>query len=467
MAKIIIIGAGLTGISTAYHLEKNGFFDYKIFEKDTQIGGLCKSVYQDGFTFDYTGHLLHLNDNYCTELIKNNINLDNFNLITRKSFIYSHEKYTPYPYQTNLYGLPKEVIKECICGFVECEKEKIISQFIKNKNKKNAKSYYNWVMQNFGAGFGKHFFFPYQEKIFDFNIKKLSSTWTGRFVPNTSLESLILGCIEKSDEKIGYNSKFFYPKKSGIFYLIKNFAKHLLNPIHTNFGVKSIDTKGKKVIFNNGHTEKFDILINTMPLDNLLDSLLQNSSTIELKNASKNLLCNGVINFNFGIFSDKTYDKHWIYYPEKKHPFYRIGFFHGYSNSMAPNGCSSMYGEFSYLKKSKKFIKQKLDICLKESKKLLEVQDSEILTEKILNLEHAYVIYDVWRDKNISKIHKALNKKSIYSIGRYGQWKYSSMQEAILDGKSIVEKLIATDFENQAKYWNALQNKDLQKENKT
>ena len=34
MAKIIIIGAGLTGLSTAYHLEQAGYYDFQIFEKD-------------------------------------------------------------------------------------------------------------------------------------------------------------------------------------------------------------------------------------------------------------------------------------------------------------------------------------------------------------------------------------------------------------------------------------------------
>jgi len=118
MAKIVIIGAGLTGLSAAYHLEKKGFYNYKIFEKELEIGGLCRSVNQDGFTFDFTGHLLHINDTYTNSLIKKLIGLENFNKLTRQSFIYSHEKHTPYPYQGNLFGLPTKVIIDCIEGFV-------------------------------------------------------------------------------------------------------------------------------------------------------------------------------------------------------------------------------------------------------------------------------------------------------------------------------------------------------------
>lgn len=62
MAEVVIIGAGLTGISTAYHFEHYGFDDYILFEKESMPGGLCRSIMQDGFTFDYTGHLLHINN---------------------------------------------------------------------------------------------------------------------------------------------------------------------------------------------------------------------------------------------------------------------------------------------------------------------------------------------------------------------------------------------------------------------
>ena len=49
--------------------------------------------------------------------------------------------------------------------------------------------------------------------------------------------------------------------------------------------------------------------------------------------------------------------------------------------------------------------------------------------------------FDTWRDQNLANIHSHLQSQSIYSIGRYGEWKYSSMQEAFLDGKNVVEKL--------------------------
>lgn len=53
---IVIVGAGLAGLSTALHLSG---VPYRVFEKEKEAGGLCRSYQKDGFTFDVTGHLLH------------------------------------------------------------------------------------------------------------------------------------------------------------------------------------------------------------------------------------------------------------------------------------------------------------------------------------------------------------------------------------------------------------------------
>jgi protoporphyrinogen oxidase len=432
MARIVILGAGLTGLSAAYHLEKHGFFDYKLFEKDATVGGLCRSIMQDGFTFDYTGHLLHINDSYFLEFINSVTTFDNFNHIERRSFVYSQNTYTRYPYQTNLYGLPAQTIIECIEGFIT-----------RKKLRKKPKTFYTWVLQNFGAGIGRYFFFPYQEKIFNYSVKKLSASWTGRFVPQTSLSALIKGAINDTYTPVGYNAQFFYPKQGGIYHLVAKIAEHLKNPIYTEHQVKSIHTKEKKVIFTSGASESFEYLINTIPLTVLLQSIQEKSHT-NLQAAISKLLCNSVVNFNLGINRPDLSDKHWIYYPEKIYPFYRIGFPHNFSSAMTPTGCSSLYGEFSHFKKSHVYIEQQLHVALKETKKLFAIEEREVLTERVIHIPYAYVIYNSWRDKNLNAILEQLQQEyNIYSTGRYGAWKYASMQEAVLDGQTAAERFLS------------------------
>lgn len=430
MANIVIIGAGLTGISTAYHLEQQGFHDYILFEKESTPGGLCGSIYQDGFTFDYTGHLLHVSDPYLHQLIEHVIGFEHFTMIERRSFIYSHDVYTPYPFQINLHGLPTEVIIECIEGFVQ-----------RKKSAKEPKNFYNWVRAHFGDGIARHFFIPFQSKILDYDMKKITSSWTGRFVPKTSLRDMLKGSLEPATPTVGYNAHFYYPKKGGIFFWVNKLAQHLKNPIRTGHTVEKIDVKNKIVFFTNGNFERYTHLVNTMPLDHLLDALIE-SPHQHLKKAIPSLKCNSVTNFNLGIKDRIISDKHWIYYPESHYPFYRIGFPHNFSEYATPPFCSSLYGEFSTTNRSALYKKEKLQESLTAVKRLFNIHEHEIATEKIIEIPRAYVIYDQWRERNLPKILNTLHNMHIASIGRYGAWKYASMQEAVLDGKEQAQLLL-------------------------
>ena len=430
---VVILGAGLTGLSTAYHLEQQGFYDYKIFEKDAISGGLCRSIEQDGFTFDFTGHLLHSNDAYFSTFLNTVCGPDAFNAIQRRSFIYSHDTYTHFPFQSNLYGLPADVIVECIEGFIKKP----------TKLAKNA-SFHDWAVHMFGDGITKHFFDPYQTKIFAYDINKITASWTGRFVPNTSLTDLIKAAIAPQvSSSAGYNPQFLYPKKGGIFSLIQGITKQITNPIKTKYSVESIDLKNKIITFANGDFERFETLINTIPLDIFLEKLKEPSS-VSLRKQSSKLLCNSIANFNLGVQNPNISDKHWVYLPEEKFPQYRMGFYHNFSTHMTPPGCSSVYGEFAYLKSTDPIrIQEAISQGIASTQKLLEISPAQIITERTIHISHAYVLFDFWREKNLPKIHEILLQNNIHSIGRYGAWKYSSMQESVLDGKTMAELIVS------------------------
>ncbi len=430
MKKVVIVGAGLTGISAAFHFEQIGFDDYILFEKESEPGGLCRSITQDGFTFDYTGHLLHINDDYFKSLIEQYVGFDQFHTIHRRSYIYSQNTYTDYPFQINLHGLPKKTIIDCIMGYVE------------RPSIEQPKNFKEWVDTNFGTGFGNYFFYPYQEKIFSTPIKQITASWTNRFVPSTSLEQILEGTFaNEKKEGVGYNAQFYYPKQGGIFSWVKQFAHQIRKPIQTDFCVDTIDIKNKTISFTNGHTQEYETLITTMPLDILLGCIKEPADS-SLATARANLRCNKVVNFNLGIDRPALSDKHWIYFPEEQFPFYRIGFSHNFAASMAPPNCSSLYGEFSYIDKSPEWISTALAHSIQKTKQLFGITSHEIITEAMIHINHAYVIFDAWRDSNLPRLLTQLEKYGIHSVGRYGAWKYASMQEGILDGKEVVEKVM-------------------------
>ena len=128
----LILGAGLTGLSAAYHLKGHNFL---VIEKNGYPGGLCTTEHKEGFLFDQTGHWLHMKDERTKALFKTLFN-DEFVEIVRKTFVFSHNVYTQYPFQSNTYGLPADVIKECVIGFIKAHYE--------NDKSKADENFYEW-----------------------------------------------------------------------------------------------------------------------------------------------------------------------------------------------------------------------------------------------------------------------------------------------------------------------------------
>jgi protoporphyrinogen oxidase len=419
----------MSGLSCAYHLKDN----YLLVERSGEPGGLSRSIKQDGFTFDHTGHLLHLRNAYTLKLIPKLLG-DNLVLNDRRAWIYSHHAYTRYPYQANLYGLPKKVIQECLRGLLDAQLNQAPAP------QETPESLASWVLRTFGKGFAKHFFFPYNEKLWTVTADVLTAEWVAPFVPKPALEEVINGAFSDQTKKFGYNATFYYPKEGGIQALAFAFAKDLKN-IRLNTSVKSVDLARKQAVLSTGEEVTFDFLVNTIPLQHFLD--LSSGLSDEIRKERPKLRWSSVYDINLGVKRPNISDKHWIYFPEKKYRFYRVGFPMNFSKDMTPPGSSSMYVEIAYQPgeafDEKRAMKDALNGLLDCG---LLKNESEIITRNILRIPVAYVTYDKDRTVTTNRILTWLTSSGVYSIGRFGGWKYSYMEEAILEGLSTAEKIL-------------------------
>jgi protoporphyrinogen oxidase len=427
MGKTLILGGGLAGLSCAYHLKS----DYILLEASDEPGGLARSVRQEGFVFDYTGHLLHLRNPYTLKLIPDLLG-DNLVLNERRAWIYSNGACTRYPFQANTYGLPKKVVEACLRGFVE-------AQLAGKTAGVQPESFKSWVMRTFGSGFARYFFFPYNEKLWTVAPDVLTAEWVAPFVPKPSVQEVFDGAFNDQTKKFGYNTAFYYPRDGGIQVLASALAKPLKN-LHLNCEAVAVDLVKKEVSLANGEKFTYESLVNTLPLPRFLD--MAGYLPAEIAESRRQMRWNSVYSINLGVARPAVSDKHWIYFPEKKFPFYRVGFPMNFSDRMVPPGCSSMYIEIAHQPG------RHLDEAGIMKKTIMGLQScgilrpgDKILCDKILRIPVAYVIYDKYRTQAAGKALDWLKKREIFSIGRYGAWKYSYMEEAILEGKYAAEEI--------------------------
>jgi len=424
MKKTVIIGAGISGLSAAYFLKN----PCTILEEKPYAGGLCCSFYENGFTFDCSGHFIHIKD----EEIKSLVNKlsGGTDEIVRNASIYINDLFVPYPFQASLAYLDEKTKKECVDGVL---KRKDVDISVKMP-------FLRWSEAMFGKGITKYFMKPYNEKLWSHDLMKMTAEWTGPFVPRPDAQSIIKSAYSKSRQKYGYNSTFYYPKKNGCQALINGFVKNCKN-IEFNSKSSAINIKNKTVVTREGKKYKYDNLISTQPLTELIKQIKHAPASV--KEAARRLKCSSLRCVNLGVKSSKGIPKilknrHWIYLPDKKIPFYRIGIYSNVNSFAAPDKCYGFYVEFSSAGNEYK----NCDNVIKDLKHAGFIgKADDIIAANIVDMPYAYVIFDNEREKSLKIINEWLNKNSIFTIGRYGAWEYSFIEKNIIDAKRLAKQL--------------------------
>lgn len=420
-APIVILGAGLTGLSAAHHLGG----DYQVFERLGHVGGHAVTVEEQGYRFDRTGHLLHLRDPEIRAWIEKLFPPGHLLSIQRRSMVFSHGRYTRYPYQANTYGLPPEVAYECLMGYLRARETPAAPP----------RNFEEFCLQHFGEGFSKHFMIPYNQKLWGVHPREITAEWCSRFVPIPKLEDVIAGAVGLNDRELGYNANFLYPP-TGIGELPEAIARGV-GPIHFHRAPVAIDWRRRELHFADGERVRYQVLISTVPLKVLVSLLVD--APDEVRAAGERLRCNPLWYLDVATRTPAGKDIHWAYVPEERYPFYRVGVYSNFSARLAPPGCASFYVELASRQTpdmhrlGPEIVQGLIDMGL------ISTPD-DVVFMRPRKIDFAYVVFDHQYYPALATIRPFLQENRILSHGRYGAWNYSSMEDALIYGRQAAQE---------------------------
>jgi protoporphyrinogen oxidase len=422
--RTIVVGGGLAGLSCARELGR----DFVLLEAEDRLGGLCRTEQAGGFSFDWTGHWLHARDAEMRELISRKWLAGNLLEVQRRALIYSQGVWTKFPYQFNLHGLPAETIAECLIGFVEAPRDREL------------RSAADYILRHLGAGFAKHFMFPYNEKLYTVPCEQLSPEWGGRFIPRPSLEDVVRGALGIARDDAGYNASFWYPRTGGIESLVRGLSaevRALPGEVRTGARVGALDLSARRLRLASGEELTWDRLVLTAPLPALARLLVDAPAAV--RDAAARLQAVSVTVVEVGAEDAGGERFHWAYFPEKKYSFYRMGSPSEVNPALAPKGARSFAVEFSH--------RGAIDpaLLIEEALRGLEecklIDRRRVLFSRARTIPVAYVLFDHEHEKNRAVVLDLLFAHGVQVAGRYGRWEYSSMEDALLSGREAARKL--------------------------
>jgi UDP-galactopyranose mutase len=470
----LVVGAGPTGLSAAYHLGAGSM----LVEQENRVGGWCRSIEDNGFTFDFAGHIMFSNDPYVHELYRLLLG-DNVHWQDREAWIYSKQVYTRYPFQGALHGLPPAVIKECLVGAIEArfgqpigkasrpadppadysgpERRGQFEPLLKRSGGKPAsavtplryegsdrrrglakgppRNFKEFIYKVWGAGIARHFAIPYNQKLWAVPLDEMETSWLGGRVPLPDLEEMIDGALSPAPKPMGPNARFGYPLKGGFQALMDGFLPHLRGELRLGTRVASVSPVRHIATLQDGTLVRYDHLISTMPLPRLVE-LAGDEAPADVQEAARGLRHVSVRCVNIGVGRPAVTEKHWIYYPEDT-VFHRIFVQANASPFCSPPGGFGFTCEITYSPskplpcEGDALIRRCIDDAIAVG---FIRQDDPILAANEVDLPIAYVVYDHDRADNVERIRAWLEAHDITLAGRYSEWEYYNSDHAFIAG---------------------------------
>ncbi len=423
MKKIVVVGAGVTGLYSSLELLRRGH-KVVLIEARSKVGGMAQSIKDKGFIFDVGSHVIHTNNQkykgFIMDLLGDDLLVKN---ITAKSYFDGKFHNFP-PIIRDIFEFPPgkalKIFFALCAGYI-------------NRYRKKKPSFEEQMKFLAGNDFYKTYFEGYTAKFWGISPKNLSSEWVPRrVIPRFAGRSALA------------NEWQAYPKHGGI----ETIPLRMARMIEERGGVIRVDTRLKSIVEKDGRVDKVvtetengtenmtcDAVISTIPLPLLFEIL---GKKFDLKYRSM------IFVFLKLKGSDILPDITICFFPSSELPFTRLYEMLKYSPHTCPKGYTSLGVEMPCFFQDEVWNKGEDDVTEEVIKSLENeniVKMDNLVGHFIHKEQYAYPIPTIDYYQKIEKLRSSIRLSNLHLAGRMGYFQYLDMCDAMESGERAVNAL--------------------------
>lgn len=450
---ILILGAGPTGLSAAYHLGEAAL----VLERERTPGGGYRSQVDNGFVFDQGGHALCPDDPQVSQLVHQLLG-DNLHWQLEQGGVFCKGFYTTHPFPDHLYGLPVEVVQECLLGVIERRQGDsskpplpghlestmaLNSQTIPFPNRRDRpRNLEDAIYEEWGAGIARHFLLPFNEKLWKVPLRELDPAALAGVSGSPDVRRMLAGALRPMPRRELDTCWVGYPLKGGFQALVEVLVSHLRGELWLQAEVAAIYPGRRQLVLADDRTLRYQGLISTLPLPRLIE-LIGDPVPREVLEAARGLRHVSMRCVNLGIGREQLSDRHWIYYPDET-LFHRL-FLSGNASpyNSVPGGfgltCEITYTADNPLPcQGEALIERCIQECIRVG--ILNAGDP-VWTANQVDVPYAYVLDDRDRAARVSLIQAWLQRQGLVTAGYFGDWLGASAPHPFVAGRNAAERV--------------------------
>jgi len=397
MQRIAIIGAGISGLAIANLLKPK--FIVKIFESENKPGGLIACDNINGIIYHKIGgHIFNSKNKMVLDWFWKFFDAEKeFTKAARNAVIHLDNTFVNYPIENFIYQLPNETVRDIISDLLNLVKKK-----------EQIKNFEEFLLANFGKTLYKIYFKPYNRKIWNYDLSKISLDWLNGKLPDPSIKEIIYNNFIKVNETSMVHSTFYYPRKNGSQFIADRLAKNL--DIEYNSKINSIKRNGEKWFVNDYECEKIIFCGNILDLPQILKRNLRGINQLKY-HGTTSVLCK---------IKNNPYS--WVYMPSESHKSHRII-------------CTGNFSKTNNGKMDGEFITATIEFTnnILKADILKEIKNIPFSPKYILHnyAKYTYPIQNKYTKEIIISLKDTLQKENFFLLGRFAEWEYYNMDTAI------------------------------------
>lgn len=448
-----IIGSGPAGLAAAYELAVVRATPCTVFEQDSQVGGLSRTVNHNGYRCDIGGHRF-FTKNQAIEQLWHELLPDDFLRRTRLSYIYFRDKFFNYPLK------PMNVLR----GIGPGGSVKAMGSFLRRKvfPIRPEASFADWVSNRFGRELFEMFFKTYTEKVWGISSDKLSAEWAAQRIRNLNLARAVINALGLG-------------RKQGVTSLIEEFDYPNLGPgqMYEAMARKACQAGArvlleKKIVAlscDSGRVRSLEVLcttpasdtsqaetipvgrvISSMPISELVQSL-RPAPPADILQAAAGLRYRSIITVNLILQGQGEFPATWVYLHAPKIRACRAQFYSNWSPALVPNSDTSTIGLEYFCNEGDEtwtMAGEEFFALARRDLAAMGVADpARVADYFVVRYPKAYPIYDAHSRQRVQLIRSYLESlENLVCVGRYGQFRYNNMDHSILTGQLGARKLL-------------------------
>ncbi len=317
--KIAIIGAGISGLATSYHL---GHRDCAIFETTDHYAGHVHSEVRDGFTWDDGPHISFTTNEYVRSLFAELVDGAYEECPIRPSNYYQGH-WIEHPAQTHLYQVPEPLRSECLASFLNTRTDD-----------REPRNYQDWLDQSMGPVFAQNFPAAYTRKYWTTEPANLDTDWIGVRVLKPDVDDVVAG----AEGPLGRSTYYVagrdarYPSRGGFMAYTHRMAEGA--DIRYRTRLERIDFDKRRMGFASGAEIGYERVISTMPLPALIAAAVDAPDSV--RDAAALLRCTNFLRVDVAAWHPTRRDELWMYVYDEDKLSVRISITENFSPHNAP-----------------------------------------------------------------------------------------------------------------------------------